>query len=185
MHRCLTIGNMPIRLLGSMGKRLRALREERELDQTQFAAAVSRRHAFGRPVSVSNSFVSKLEGGYKPSVEVLVALADELGVSADYILMRSDIPDTADAVAAEYARMMDTAAPDMGVGVSPEAEEIARLIDDTPAIRAVALDIVRALVQHWPESDAPDPALIERAATFAESALARVPQGREPQIRKR
>ena len=88
MHRCLTIGNMPIQLLGSMGKRLRALREERELDQTQFAAAVSRRHAFGRPVSVSNSFVSKLEGDYKPSVEVLVALADELGVSADYILMR-------------------------------------------------------------------------------------------------
>ena len=40
-----------------------------------------------RGVSVTNSFVSKMESGdSKPSIDVLVAMADELDVSADYLL---------------------------------------------------------------------------------------------------
>jgi len=73
---------MPKEILHTMGKRLKMLRDNAEMDQRQFAHAVSR-----RGVSVTNSFVSKMESGdSKPSIDVLVAMADELDVSADYLL---------------------------------------------------------------------------------------------------
>ena len=84
--------------------RLKMLRDNAEMDQRQFAHAVSR-----RGVSVTNSFVSKMESGdSKPSIDVLVAMADELDVSADYLLInRTHI----DSVAAERLNQTFTKEP--------------------------------------------------------------------------
>ena len=82
MRPYLRMRDMPKEILHTMGKRLKMLRDNAEMDQRQFAHAVSR-----RGVSVTNSFVSKMESGdSKPSIDVLVAMADELDVSADYLL---------------------------------------------------------------------------------------------------
>ena len=78
MHRYIRMRDMPKEILRTMGKRLKMLREETAMDQRQFARAVSQ-----RGVSVTNSFVSSMESGRsKPSIDVLVALANELEVSA-------------------------------------------------------------------------------------------------------
>jgi transcriptional regulator with XRE-family HTH domain len=75
--------DMAIELLGTFGKRLRVLREEHGMDQTEFAAAVSRR--LDRQ-TLSNSSVSSMESGRsRPSLDVLLAILRELDVSADYL----------------------------------------------------------------------------------------------------
>jgi len=66
---------MPKEILRTMGKRLKMLRDDADLDQRQFAHAVSQ-----RGVSVTNSFVSKMESGdSKPSIDVLVAASAQIG----------------------------------------------------------------------------------------------------------
>ena len=63
-----------------------------------------------------------MEGGdSKPSIDVLVAIADELDVSADYLLMRTNIPDTAESMLAEIERRQQGIAGDTGKGVTEEA----------------------------------------------------------------
>jgi transcriptional regulator with XRE-family HTH domain len=75
--------DMAIELLGTFGKRLRVLREEHGMDQTEFAPAVSRR--LDRQ-TLSNSSVSSMESGRsRPSLDVLLAILRELDVSADYL----------------------------------------------------------------------------------------------------
>lgn len=141
MHRYLKMRDMPKEILRTMGKRLKMLREETDLDQRQFAYAVSQ-----RGVSVTNSFVSSMESGRsKPSIDVLVALADELGVSADYLLMRTDIPDTAEDMLAEIEKRQQ----DTGVGVSEEAAKIANIVDGVADVQR-RLEIVE-LVQFLSE----------------------------------
>jgi transcriptional regulator with XRE-family HTH domain len=67
--------DMPKEILRTMGKRLKMLRDDADLDQRQFAHAVSQ-----RGVSVTNSFVSKMESGdSKPSIDVLVAASAQIG----------------------------------------------------------------------------------------------------------
>ena len=78
-----------IELLGTFGKRLTALRKERDQNQGEFAAAVTRRlERAGKKETVSNSFISALESGrFSPSLNVLTAILAELDVSADYLVL--------------------------------------------------------------------------------------------------
>ena len=75
MHRYIRMRDMPKEILRTIGKRLKMLRDDADLDQRQFAHAVSQ-----RGVSVTNSFVSKMESGdSKPSIDVLVAASAQIG----------------------------------------------------------------------------------------------------------
>ncbi len=139
MHRYIRMRDMPKEILRTMGKRLKMLREETDMDQRQFARAVSQ-----RGVSVTNSFVSSMESGRsKPSIDVLVALANELEVSADYLLMRTDIPDMAENMLAEIEKRQQ----DTGAGVSEEAMIGANIIDGVKAAgrRAEIVEVLRLL----------------------------------------
>ena len=126
--------DMAIELLGTFGKRLRVLREEHGMDQTEFAAAVSRR--LGRQ-TLSNSSVSSMESGRsRPSLDVLLAILRELDVSADYLLFGDGSPNRSEEIA------------EPPIYYAPEADEAARLIDAMPAEqRATALALVRVIAQ--------------------------------------
>lgn len=104
--------DMAIELLGTFGKRLRVLREEHGMDQTEFAAAVSRR--LGRQ-TLSNSSVSSMESGRsRPSLDVLLAILRELDVSADYLLFGDGSPNRSEEIA------------EPPIYYAPEADEAAR-----------------------------------------------------------
>ena len=61
----------------TFGEKLRLLREEREMNQTQL----------GREVNMTQRKISYLERDqYEPSVEDIKALCDYFHVSADYLL---------------------------------------------------------------------------------------------------
>lgn len=67
-------------------QRLRDLREDRDMNQTQVAALLH----------TSQTVYSRYERGYQTiPVEHLLILADFYGVSVDYLLGRTDFPQTA------------------------------------------------------------------------------------------
>ena len=66
-------------------RRLRDLREDRDLKQTDVAALLG----------IRQTVYSRYERGYQNlPLELLLALADYYGVSTDYILGRTDNPKT-------------------------------------------------------------------------------------------
>lgn len=67
--------------MNTFPKRLRELREEAKLKQTEFAEMFH----------VHQTYVSKWERGLgEPSYEILCKIADYFGVSTDYLLGRED-----------------------------------------------------------------------------------------------
>lgn len=117
-----------IKVLDSLGERVRALRVTKGIDQIELARAVSE---LGTPIKNAN--ISAIEKGkVTPSLPVLVNIAKALGdVSLDYLTMRTDVAET-------------PAATDQPVYFSPEADEIARMVDAmTPYERHTALEHVR------------------------------------------
>lgn len=138
--------DMAIELLGTFGKRLRVLREEHGMDQTEFAAAVSRR--LDRQ-TLSNSSVSSMESGRsRPSLDVLLAILRELDVSADYLLFGDGSPNRAEE------------APEPPAYYTEEADEAARLIDAMPeGRRAEALALVRVIAQAAGVADTAPPSV--------------------------
>lgn len=125
-----------IRVLGSLGERVRALRIAKGLDQIQLARAVS-----GRGTPVKNATISAIERGeINPSLPVVINIADELGVSLDYITMRTDVAET-------------PAAMDEPVYFSPEADEVARLVDGMPEhLRREVLAHVQLIMERTQQS---------------------------------
>lgn len=114
------IRSMPKQLLGTTGRRVRLLRENEGLNQSELAAEVTR-----RGVPITNFQISAIERGTSgPSWEVAIALADALKTSLDYLAIRSEVADTLDTT---YA------APE--VGISEQAEELARIVDRLPPFR--------------------------------------------------
>lgn len=105
--------------LGSMGKRLRIHREEMGLSQIDL---VDRMRTYG--VDVKSQHISGLErSGKSPSVQVLAAIARALETSTDYLLMLTDDPRPIDERDVAIA------------GFSPEADELARIVDGLPPFR--------------------------------------------------
>lgn len=79
---------MEPRLFNTFGKRVRILRQDLKMTQGTLAEELGR-----RGVDISQSYLSTLEGSDRiPSGEVVAALADVLGTTADYLLMRTDDP---------------------------------------------------------------------------------------------
>jgi len=79
-----TINSMDTSLFfNTSGKRVRLLRQEQDMNQTELAQNMGR---YGN--AVTPSYISQIEKGDKiPSVDVLVAMAKALDTSADYLLM--------------------------------------------------------------------------------------------------
>ncbi len=101
-------------LLTTTGQRVRVLREHEGYDQSELAAIVQR-----HGVKCTNSHISKIElGDSAPSWEVAIVLADALKTSLDYLAVRTDNADA----------LTDRGEPEP-VYVSPEADEVARLMD--------------------------------------------------------
>lgn len=79
---------MALGLFGSTGKRIKAMRTGRDINQKELAGEL-KRHG----VDVSPSFLSQIEASKKqPPLDVVVALARALGTTTDYLLMLSDDP---------------------------------------------------------------------------------------------
>jgi transcriptional regulator with XRE-family HTH domain len=77
----------------SFGERLRLLREERKLGQKEI----------GNLLGVSISSVGKYENGERtPSPDTLNQLADFLDVSADFLLGRSNVRESAEKILAKF-----------------------------------------------------------------------------------
>jgi transcriptional regulator with XRE-family HTH domain len=135
---CSTMNDMTsAHFFGTMGKRLRILREERGLNQTELARLMD-----GIGAGVDPSYLSQIESDAKmPRLPVLVAIARALGTTTDYLLLLSDDP----------APPQAQAEPETPVFFSAEADEAARLIDAMPeARRAEVLALVRVISSGLP-----------------------------------
>lgn len=67
----------------NFGERLRRIREERGLTQKQFA----------EKIGSTERGVRRYEAGdIKPGLEVILSILDNINVSADYLLGRTDTP---------------------------------------------------------------------------------------------
>lgn len=115
--------DMPRKQLVTLGSRVRLVREEElKCSQGELAAEVRR-----RGVRVTNSQISAIERGTSsPSWEVAIALADVLNVSLDYLALRSDVLD---------AHKGEEIAEAPAQYFSPQADELARIVDDLPPYR--------------------------------------------------
>lgn len=74
------------RLFNTTGKRLRILRDDLGLNQSDVADELNR-----RGISVRQASISKYEKDeQRPSLETVVVLAEILGTTTDYLLMATD-----------------------------------------------------------------------------------------------
>jgi transcriptional regulator with XRE-family HTH domain len=79
---------MALDLFGSTGKRIKALRTSRDINQKELVAALKK-----QGVDVGPSFISQVESNRKqPPLELLVGLAKVLGTTTDYLLMVTNDP---------------------------------------------------------------------------------------------
>jgi len=91
---------MPIDLLATMGSRLAALRRQREWGQKELAAQIKR---INPKLDVSVQAISGVEQGTRnPSWELILAWADALEASLDFIAGRVDFVEIADAAAPSW-----------------------------------------------------------------------------------
>ena len=89
------IDSMPIDLLATMGNRLAALRRQRDWGQKQLAAEIWR---VNPAVDVTEAAISAVEKGRRnPSWDLILAWADALEVSLDFIAGRVDFVEVVDA----------------------------------------------------------------------------------------
>lgn len=89
------IDSMPIDLLATMGNRLAALRRQRDWGQKQLAAEIRR---VNPAVDVTEAAISAVEKGRRnPSWDLILAWADALEVSLDFIAGRVDFVEVVDA----------------------------------------------------------------------------------------
>jgi transcriptional regulator with XRE-family HTH domain len=102
------------------GTRLMLLRRGTGKNQGELADALLRRGV----KRVTGSHISNIElNKKKPSLEVAIALADELGTSLDYLTGRTDVPEMMN----EHAESV--------IYLSEQADEIARIVDNLPPYR--------------------------------------------------
>ena len=119
--------------LDTFGKRLRVLRIDRDLSQIDLRDRMEKEHG----EKIGETYISELERTDKmPSLKVAAAMARVLNTSLDYLGLLSEDG------ALSYQR---TPPPEY---FSPEADEVARLVDDLqPAERAVLLSVARGMVK--------------------------------------
>jgi transcriptional regulator with XRE-family HTH domain len=146
MHRGYNWG---MRGLETMGERITALRKP---------AGYKTQRALATRLGVSDAFLSDIVRGVKnPSLEMLCELAKLLNTTTDYLLLLTDSPDTLGAPSLEN---------DDPVYFSPEADEVARIIDALPPeTRAFVVHMARSLAAYMAgQTFEPPPAPVERVA---------------------
>lgn len=114
MRRGYTIGHMGNDLLRTTGKRIRLLSEERGISLKEIA----------QRLGISQSFLSQILRGKKPPLEVVIHLARLLDTTTDYLLLVSD----------NHTRQT-IVSDDTPHYFSPEADEVARIVDELPPFR--------------------------------------------------
>ena len=135
----ITIEDMAkLRRIDTFGGRLRVAREDAGLKQEELTALLEERYG----VHVGRSYISELERNWEankmPMADVLAALAKALNVNGNWLLLLDDRPDLPDE--------------DSGHGITPEAQEIAGLVDLLPDWRrAEMLDWLRHIAD--PDSE--------------------------------
>ena len=78
---------MSKKILSSTGKRIRALRNEKGWNQTEFVEILS-----GNGNQIARSSMSEIETDVNnPSLGLLVGIAKTLGTTADYLLLVNDV----------------------------------------------------------------------------------------------
>lgn len=114
----------------TFGKRLRDLRGDYEWTQQQLAERIEAE----AHITIGQNYISQLENGRAlPSMPVAVALARVLHTTLDYLMLLSDNPEPPDG---------------QPIYITPEADELARLVDTLPAeARAELLAIARRLAR--------------------------------------
>lgn len=124
--------SMPIDLLATMGNRLAALRRQREWGQKQLAAEIRQ---INPAVDVTEAAISAVEKGRRnPSWELILAWADALEVSLDFIAGRVDFTEITDASKPSW--------------LYPETRIVGDIMEDLPdAKRAEVLAIVQAIAR--------------------------------------
>lgn len=116
-------------LLNTTGKRLRVLRQDRGMTQAELSQRLTASGA-----TPSNASLSQYETGRAvPPAPALVALADALDTTIDYLMCRTDDP--------SHVGLASEVSPTY---FSDEADAVARLVDSmTPEDRTQALAIMQ------------------------------------------
>ncbi len=160
------IDSMPIDILATMGNRLAALRRQREWGQKQLAAEIRR---INPAVDVTEAAISAVEKGRRnPSWDLILAWADALEVSLDFIAGRVD-----------FGEVVDTQAPSW---LYPETRIVGDILESLPDIkRTEVVAIVQAIarVHEAQKLDA------KAEAEMLSSALASADIPLTPSLRKR
>jgi transcriptional regulator with XRE-family HTH domain len=114
----------------TFGRRLRLLRDDLHMTQLELHDAMVK-----AGVEIGQSYISKLEtSDTMPTLEVAAAMARILGATTDYLALLTDDPEPPQ--------------PTPPVYISPEADEVARLVDAMPAdARTDLLSIARRLAR--------------------------------------
>jgi len=115
----------------TMGKRIRILRDDRKMNQTEMANRMGR---YGQ--KIDPSYLSQIERGDKaPSLSVFKAIVQVLESTADYLLLLTDDPDVPGESANETW--------------SEVTRGVADLVDTLPeSKRLEVMDVVRAMAAH-------------------------------------
>lgn len=116
--------------LNTFGKRLRVLRIDRDLSQTELRDEMKKYE-----VAIGETYISELERSAKmPMLDVAVAMAKVLNVSLDYLGL---LVDEARSYKAEPVQTY----------ITPEAEEIASLVDTMHvSLREVLLTVTKNMI---------------------------------------
>jgi len=116
----------------STGSRIAWARKQKQVQDADSRRQVVPAHGPAAAVGVRNVYISQIENDHRiPSRDVLLKIAETLGVTVGFLLMETDVPQPAGA---------DVETP---VYFSEEADAAARLIDDVPP-RETARDAGRA-----------------------------------------
>lgn len=129
------------RFFDTMGKRMRILREDKGLNQTELAQRMA---ALG--VGVDPSYLSQIESDAKlPRLPVFAGIARALGTTTDYLLLLADDPTPPGAPM-----------PETPCYFCEEADAAAQAIDamQHPALRRLALRLVLSVAEYMAADDA-------------------------------
>ena len=129
---------MSKKILSSTGKRIRALRNEKGWNQTEFVEILS-----GNGKQIARSSMSEIETDVNnPSLGLLVGIAKTLGTTTDYLLLVNDDPFPPQSTENQIVIEVNSA------GERKVIEEIFELIKDFPLEEQKnILDMLRFVVK--------------------------------------
>ena len=122
----------------STGSRVAWARKQKTVQDADGRRRPMNGHELADAVGVRNVYISQIENNHRiPSRDVLLKIAEVLGVTVGFLLMETDVPQPAGAE------------PEVPVYFSEEADAGAKLIDDVkdPAKRREMLAVLRVMAE--------------------------------------